>query len=317
MTDTGVVAGVPARDGIHGWVDEATYHADRGSLSVSGAKLLLPPSCPAKFRQSQDAPPKPNRTFEFGHFVHLKVLGKGPKVVEIDADSYRTKAAREARDLARADGNIPVLAGKPDDDAGGELERAEAMAAAVFNHAVAGPLLTDRDNEFEQSVYATDAETGVRLRGRIDAINFARADGRLTLIDLKTSVTANPALLVKKFYDLNYFMQDAWYRDLMEATGLAMDPDFVFVVVEKEPPHLVTVGRYTDVAREEGRRRNRQAIQLYAQCMESGVWPGYTDDIVPLSLPGWVENQVMREAIEADASELIAELAAIDWSDDE
>ena len=94
-------AAVPERDGIYGWVPEALYHRDSGSLSFSGAKLLLPPSCPAKFKERMDNPPKPKRIFEFGHLVHLEVLGKGVDTVEIDANDYRTKAAREARDRAR------------------------------------------------------------------------------------------------------------------------------------------------------------------------------------------------------------------------
>jgi len=279
---------IPDRNGIFGWIDEAEYHADRGSLSVSGAKLLLPPSCPAKFRAQQDNPQPPKRVFEFGHFVHLKVLGKGPEVVYIEADSYRTKVAREARDKARADGNIPVLAGNPNDESAAELEQAEAMAASVFAHPVAGPLLSHPKNEFEQSVYATDPDTKVRLRGRFDAMHFGD-DGVITLVDVKTSTTANPAELVKKFYNLGYFMQAAWYLDLLVALKLAVDPQFRFVVVEKTPPYLVTPVRYTEAAIEEGRRRNRRAIDLYAECHERGVWPSYAgcDGTVTLDLPTW------------------------------
>jgi hypothetical protein len=279
---------IPERNGIFAWIDEAEYHADRGSLSVSGAKLLLPPSCPAKFRAQQDSPQKPKRIFEFGHFVHLKVLGVGPKVVEIEADSYRTKAAREARDKARADGNIPVLVGNPNDDAAAELEQAEAMAAAIFAHPVAGPLLTHTKNEFEQSVYAIDPITNVRLRGRFDAMHFGD-DGVITIVDVKTSATANPAELIKKFYNLGYFMQAAWYLDLLLTLDLAVDPQFRFVVVEKDPPYLVTPVRYTEAALEEGRRRNRRAIDLYAECHERDSWPGYfgSDGVVTLDLPTW------------------------------
>ena len=38
--------------GVYDGLDEAAYHADPvpgGSLSASGAKLLLPPSCPALY----------------------------------------------------------------------------------------------------------------------------------------------------------------------------------------------------------------------------------------------------------------------------
>lgn len=287
---------IPTKDGLHGWIPEDEYHADRSSLSVSGAKLLLPPSNPAKFRAAMDLPQKPKRVFEFGHFVHLKVLGKGPKVVEVEADSYRTKAAREARDRARADGNIPVLVGKPDDDAAAELDLAEAMAAAVFTHDVAGPLLTHRKNEFEQSLYATDLLTGVRLRGRVDAMHFAD-DGTITLIDLKTSTTADPAELKQKFYKLRYFMQAPWYLDLMTTLKLAIAPKFKFVVVEKDPPHCVTVVEYPERVLNVGREWNRRAIETFAECTGRKQWPSYpgtADRVVTLDLPGYADYDLER-----------------------
>jgi hypothetical protein len=286
---------IPERNGIYGWVDVDEYHADRESLSVSGAKLLLPPSCPAKFRHHMDHPQKPKRHFEFGHFVHLKVLGKGPKVKEIDADSYRTKAARQARDIARANGDIPVLVGNPNDDAGAELEQAEAMTAAVFAHPEAGPLLTHPKNNFEQAVYAIDPQTGVRLRGRVDAINFADPQGRLRLIDLKTSTTADPEQFERKAAGFGYHMQAAWYMDLLILNKLAVDPAFMFVVVEKEPPYLVSVVEYGPAEIAEGRRLNREAINTYRECITSNKWPSYpgTDGVIPISLPAWALNDEM------------------------
>ena len=53
----------------------------------------------------------------------LKVLGDGVDTVEIDADSYRTKAAREQRDAAHAAGKIPVLVGDGAFIGGGEEAR--------------------------------------------------------------------------------------------------------------------------------------------------------------------------------------------------
>ena len=49
-------------------MDEATYHQDPvpgGSLSASGAKLLLPPSCPALYAWRRDHP-KVSAEFDFG-----------------------------------------------------------------------------------------------------------------------------------------------------------------------------------------------------------------------------------------------------------
>lgn len=282
---------IPDRDGIYPDIPEDMYHADRASLSVSGAKLLLPPGCPALFRERMDNPPPPKPEFNFGSLVHKLVLGKGAEIEVIDAPDYRTKAAREARDQAHAAGKIPALVD--------EIERARVMAQRVREHPVAGALFAQ--GEAEVAMYATDPESGVRLRGRADWI---RAD---SIVDYKTSSTANPDELVRLFWSYGYHMQAAWYIDVCELAGVIVEPEFVFVVQEKTPPYLVTVVRYDAEAITEGRRLNRQAIRLYAECVESGVWPGYTDSVVSLSLPRWA----LTDSIQTDADALIAELEEI------
>ena len=277
---------IPAEDGLYTVIPEDIYHADMGSLSVSGAKLLLPPSCPAKFREQMDHGRKPKKVWDFGHVTHRLVLGKGAEFTVLDPAVHGLKGDgtpsdkptatamwKAAEQDARDRGRTPISAA--------DFAKAEVMASKVLSHPIAGPLLAD--GTAEVSMYHTDADTGVRLRGRADWIT---ADGRL--VDYKTAATSNPAELVRNFWKLGYFLQNAWYRDLAEAVGATdPDPEFLFIVQEKEPPHLVQVVRYDADAITEGRRLNRLAIETYAACMEAGVWPGYTDQTVTLSLPGW------------------------------
>lgn len=297
---------VPSADGLHRFVDEAEYHQDRGSLSVSGAKLLLPPSCPAKFREYMDTERKPKKEWDFGHVAHHVVLGKGaefkvldPAVHGLKADGTpsdkptATGAWKKAADDARKRGLTPIHV---DDHA-----KAEQMAARVLTHPAAFELF--RDGDAEVALYHTDPETGVRLRGRVD---WLQPNG--DLVDYKTSTTANPAELVRKFWSLGYFMQAAWYRDLVIALGLAENPRFRFVAQEKEPPFVVTVVEYDDDAIAEGQRLNREAIRLYVQCTERDEWPGYSDDTVTISLPGWATYQAERNNHAAD--DLMAALEA-------
>src|SRR5690606_33998548 len=84
---------------------ESEYHA-HPSLSSTGAKLLL--DSPAAFdwviRQGHR---EEKAAFDTGSAVHAEVLGVGYGVEELDFDSWRSKAAREAQDEARAAGLIP------------------------------------------------------------------------------------------------------------------------------------------------------------------------------------------------------------------
>lgn len=277
---------IPAADGLHRHVPEAEYHADRGSLSVSGAKLLLPPSCPAKFHEVMTNGQKSKKEWDFGHVAHRIVLGKGAEFKVLDPAVHGLKADGTPADKPTATGSWKTAAADArerglipihiDDHA-----KAVAMAAKVHEHQIAGQLF--RDGDAEVSLYCTDPETGVRLRGRVD---WFELNGDID--DYKTSTTANPDELHHKFYKLSYFMQAAWYIDLAIAAGASTDPTFRFVVQEKEPPFEVVVVRYDADDIEEGRRRNREAIRLYVECMQSGHWPGYADDAeVVIHLPGY------------------------------
>lgn len=300
---------IPTEDGHYADVPEVEYHADRGSLSVSGAKLLLPPSCPAKFREAMDNPPPPKPHFDFGTLAHALILGKGPEIEILYPEVHGLKADGTVADVpsmtgmwkkaaaaARAKGRLPVSSE--------DYVAAQAMRDAVMAHPVAGPLFAE--GEAEVSLYAADDETGVRLRGRVD---WVRQD---LLVDLKTTQTANPAELVRRWWQYGYHMQAQWYRSLAVTCGLFdTSPDFIFVAVEKVAPYVVTVIEYDDEALAEGARLNRLAVDTYADCMESGVWPGYSEQTVTLSLPRWALNQSRAEADLADAADIIAELEGI------
>lgn len=273
--------------GIYNDVDEEAYHGDRGSLSVSGAKLLLPPSCPAKFRWRMDNPQPPNRVFDFGHVAHTLILGKGSEIVQIDAADFRTKDAKEQRDQAYAEGKVPILSS--------EYAKALAMADAVMGDPIAGPLLSG-EGQAEVSLYSDDP-SGVQLRGRVDWLTTDEID------DYKTSSTANPEELQRKFFSLGYFMQAAWYMDLAIALGISENPRFRFIVQEKEPPYIVTVVEYDHEAIQEGRRLNGLAIDLYKRCIDENHWPAYTDETITLSLPYWA-LKARDQAIYDEATEL-------------
>jgi hypothetical protein len=263
---------------------EDVYHRDPvpgGSLSVSGAKKLLPPSCPARFAYDRAHPPQPTHAMEIGTAAHKLVLGIGAQLVIIDAKDYRTKAAQETRDAARAAGKVPLLPG--------EYAQAQAMADAVRAHPVAAALFNPDGGAPERSLFWQDPQTGVWLRSRLDWLpHQVRAWGqRMVITDLKSAAAADKASVTKAMQNYGYFQQAPFYSDGVRVLGLDDDPAFVFVFVESAPPHLVSVVQLDDDAMAAGRARNRIAIERYRDCMEAGVWPGYSSEIETISLPSW------------------------------
>lgn len=263
-------------------VPEDVYHADKGSLSVSGAKKLLPPSCPARFKWDLDHGQKHRAVFDFGHAAHAAVLGVGAPVEVIHADDWRGKAAREARDAAYAAGKVPLLAA--------EAERVDGMAAALRRHEIASSLLDPSKGKPEQSLYMPDPVTGVMLRGRLDWLPDS-GPAHLTVPDFKTAASSEPGTFARAAATFRYHMQAAFYSDLVTGLGLAEDVTFQFIVIEKTPPYVVSVVELDTEAIAIGRALNRTAIDLYADCLEHDRWPGYVDGVELVSLPFWATSE--------------------------
>jgi hypothetical protein len=254
------------------------------ALSFSGAKVLIRPGGPARFAYEREHGRPPKDEFDVGHAAHNAVLGVGPELVVVDAADWRTKAAKEARELARAAGKVPVLPAT--------AAKVADMARALRQHPVASRLLHVKTGEPEVSLFWHDAEHGVDRRGRVDFLRAADKSGRLILVDYKTTTDASPAALERAVINFGYHQQAPWYRDLVIGLGLAKSAPFLFVFQEVAPPYLVHVVELEPDLLAMGDDRNRQALRLFADCTERGVWPGYNDGgISHVSAPVWALRQ--------------------------
>jgi len=274
VTEPGLYAGIP----------EDTYHADPvpgGSLSQSGMKLLLPPSCPARFRWEQDHPATASRAMDFGTAAHRKVLGVGQDIAALDFPDRRTKAYREAVAEAEQAGRLPLLAS--------EARVIDDMAAQLAAHPIAGRLFADGAGTPEVSAFWREPFRNVMLRARFDWL--PSPDRQLILTDYKTARTADPDEWVRlNVLNYGYFIQEFVYRQITAALYGAdiRDTSFVFVVQEPNPPYLVSVVQLPDEAAAIGRIHAEVALDIYAECTASGHWPGYAaDGIAHPALPEW------------------------------
>lgn len=275
------------RPGVYDNIPESVYHRDPvpgGSLSSSGARKLLAPSCPALFRHEQDHKQPHKPAFDFGRAAHEEVLGVGGGIEVIDAPDWRTKDAQKARDAAYAQGKTPLL---PKD-----YKIVQAMAEQIKRHPIAGRIFQPGTGKPEQSLFWKDPATGVICRARFDWLPTQVKGRRLIIGDYKTARSVAPHDLRKAIHEHGYHQQDDFYRRGARELGIGgPDTSFVFVFQAKTAPYLVTVVELDLIARQIGRERNDIALKTYKQCMETGHWPGYSDDIELLALPVWAERQ--------------------------
>jgi hypothetical protein len=267
--------------GVYDGIPPEQYHANP-ALSASGAKLLLPPSCPALYKWQRDHPPESKPAFDFGHAAHGVVLGCGDPVTIVEADNWLTKAAKEAKAAAYADGRVPVLAR--------EWEQVQGMAAAIRSHPIAAALFDPGHGQPEQSAYWEDTFHGVWRRARFDWLPDTDG-GRLILPDYKTTTSAEPGAFARSVFNFGYDLQASWYIDAAHALTLAEDVAFVFVAQEKTAPYLVTVFELDVEALAIGHRKTQRALSVFAECQATDTWPAYSSDVELISPPAWLSRQ--------------------------
>lgn len=261
--------------GFHLDVPEVDYHADRSTLSVSGAKVLL--QAPALFKWQQDHPVY-KAVFDFGSAAHAKVLGVGAELVVHEYDTAKVKSPKSTNawkaqqaEVRETDGVLLL----PE-----EHQTVVDMADALTNHPFAVALLEGGDAEV--SAYAPDEPTGIMRRCRFDYLR--RGD---VGTDYKSTISAHPDAFVKQCVNYGYDSQAAWYSDLSADLGEPLTA-FAFIAQEKVPPYLVEVYELPPELLERGRRRNRRALERFRDCIETGLWPGYTGQpYTTLTAPYW------------------------------
>ena len=120
--------------GFYPGLSHDAYHADPvavPSLSSSVGKLLIDQTPRHAFmahpRLNAQHEPDNDKKFDLGSAVHAMMTRDDRAFAIIPADDYKTKAAREAREVAAATGQIPLLARQHDQ------ARAIARAAEVNN----------------------------------------------------------------------------------------------------------------------------------------------------------------------------------------
>jgi exodeoxyribonuclease VIII len=128
----------------------------------------------------------------------------------------------------------------------------------------------------------------VPCRARFDALSPYISGHGVFAIDLKTTEDATKEGFERSVAKWGYDVQVAHYEATFTASeGMALDR-FVFVAVEKSAPYEVAMFELPDVWLEMGRAKAKAARTIFAECIASGEWPGYTTDIQILDPPTWL-----------------------------
>jgi hypothetical protein len=288
--------------------DAATYH-DRPAVSASLLwDIVAPDGCLAQARYNSawlnpDFVPPRDEAMENGTLVHLAALENHllqDRVCIIDAFDWRTKEARRLREDAYANGLVPILNEREPGARGPSFQKI-LQIRKVLEESEAAPLLFGAGGESEVSFTWTatvpfstapprPSDMRVPCKARADRITAAGA-----IVDLKTAPSASPRGFQQSMVSWGHHLRAAYYLD-----GWAQQPseppfafDYLFVVVAKEPPHLVSVFRIDPRSLEWGRRLYRSALAQFKVAYEADRWPGYMrEPVATIGLPTFAEHHL-------------------------
>lgn len=279
-------------------ISEREYHRDPApapSLSSSIAKILLDQTprhaalAHPKLNPQFDAGDRdPTRKAEIGTAAHKVLTGKGAQIVIIDAEDYKTKAAKEARAAAYAAGHAPIL--KPD------IEAAERIHRAVRQRLDAIPecLGALHQGKGEQVMLWQDTG-GIWCRGMIDWWQ----EDTLTAWDIKTTAGGLSDRDIANRITGGWDVQAGLYirgltRLLPEQAGRFR---WRWIVIEQDEPHEVRVIQADRMTLEMGDRKAAAAINKWSECIVTGDWPGYPAQIATVEYPQWEANRVTEREL--------------------
>ena len=284
------------KTGIFSDVSNADYHGGPG-ISKSGLDLIAqsPLHYWARYINPDRERQEPTPAMLIGTAIHSAVL---------EPELFDSEYVVVPEDAPKRPSVTQLNAKKPSDDtlaaidwwhgfneaaagkavlSSADYAACTAIAGQVRSHPAARVLFTN--GVAEQSAYWVDDETGVQCKCRPDWLIAGVA-----IVDVKSSENASAAAFQRSVVSWRYHVQAAWYLDgIRAATGENLQA-FMFAVFEKKPPYA-SAFYYADADMLEiGRREYRRNLALYADCMSRNVWPGYSSEILPISLPTWVLN---------------------------
>ena len=177
-----------------------------------------------------------------------------------------------------------------------ELKNLQGMAKAVHARKIAS-LFLDGNGRNEVSGLWKDAETGLVCKFRMDKFIevpagpiAAFSDGNPVIVECKTARDASEWQFAKDVDNFNYDAQAVGYSEGVKAiTG--KNPKHVFLVAENFPPFDCAEYTLTDRSINTGLVKYRSMLKKYAECLESGIWPGYPEGLKTLDLPGYAHER--------------------------
>ncbi len=247
------------KPGIYPGISDLQYHGGEG-ISKSGLDLIRKSPALYKRRYLDGIKDPESFVFKIGKAVHCALLEP-----ERFADAYPDPVSLNQLDVVERVHwpfrNPDKVLFTPDD-----YLKVKTIAEAIRKNEDSRCLF--RDGEAETGIYWNDEKTGALCKIKPDYLIRSQR----TILDLKTTRSIDQ-FVGHSIRTYRYDVQAALY--LRGCSIVFREPfeEFIFVVVEKDPPHRVLVYRTALAEIESGKAQLDQDIARFAECKAKDQWP--------------------------------------------
>ncbi len=279
------------QQGIH-TMPLTTYIADPApepSLSASVAHTLITESPIHAFMQHPRLNPNGRRDesskADIGTIAHgLLLENDASRSVEIEADDWRTKVAKEARDAAYAARKVPILSKQV-----GPIKKMVEVAKSAIAQSELPSIL--KIGMAEQTLIWQEGDCW--FRSRPDWLNLDTG----LIVDYKTTAgSAEPKSWIRTALGNGNDLQAVLGLRGLRKLSCATHPQFIFMVQEQEPPYAVSFIGLDPSFLEMADHKLARAIALWSDCTFMNTWPGYPTRICWMAPPSWAYTEEEQQS---------------------
>lgn len=310
-------------------VDPECYHrqdpgvtrGDAAFVMGSGA-LRTFAQCPSRWRRGYS--PKDTDATDYGSMIDCRVLDskRFSEVYVVAPETYLADGRKRGDPQIEKPWNRNATACKEwEASQNGKIvikteERDECETAfqRLISDVQIAAVLRDSDKQVmavaEYHDRATDIVVSVKIL--IDILPTLSSSYAKMLFDLKTSVSADPALWPKFVFQRGYHWQAAMYLDVYTAATGEDRLEFGHIVQENYSPFECSKMVLSQEFMLLGRESYVGALRKYCQCLATGEWPSYPPSKMCLNSWNYIDPdpfQMMRASRENKDQEFRSEMA--------
>lgn len=281
-----------------GWHPDVPLETYLAIDAVSNSALRpLRSKSPAHYRYEQEeAERDATRQMDLGKAIHLALLEpeafEGRYIVLGQCEGVKrggdrcTNPGKVYRDGQSFCGVHDPAKGQPEDPRIHTLPQEDMDAVLgcrenILAHPKAGAFFR-APGDREITGLWQDEDTGLWCKIRLDV----RLRDPWMLMDLKSTPDASRRFFRRHAVRMGYHRKMAWYRRGCRALGDEVE-EVSILAAETTPPYepacyLLDPGQLDRLEAEDDRH-----LRVLAMCRESGEWPGYGADFIPMHIPAW------------------------------